>query len=420
MASKSVYTQSSDLTTVTKFAADVSGQTWADLTNAGSLTTRYVLGEGADARLARVDADGVSWLLTDRLGAVRNVTNGSGILTATTTYDGYGNVTASSGTLGEYGFKGQRSFAEVGLLKGDLSARWYNPATGTWMEEDSIRWSGGDTNLKRYVGNNPVNLIDPTGSLNVPLWKNQNLFGTVTYTVITFEGRALDGRRFNAGGEAGELHSFTFIEAKQVSYQQPPFAGGRKIPYGMFAHIRFSTTGKGYSWIKILQLARRISYPEDDITADPKAEDFPKGDPRNTYMTSNGWHIDRLSQASDPWYTYHGPKDKPGRMAPEGEWDSSGAELCDAPGNFDPGFGWEYFDIAIGQKPGAKPKILASLQWGFYYKKNGAFVLHPLPDISGPEYRPWGLNEAIGAWNNVAKIQLPPIDNVTPVLLPRE
>ncbi|MBI3377385.1 MAG: transglycosylase SLT domain-containing protein [Nitrospirae bacterium] len=42
-------------------------------------------------------------------------------------------------------------------------ARWYDPESGRFLSEDPIGFEGGDVNLYRYVGNNPVNWIDPFG-----------------------------------------------------------------------------------------------------------------------------------------------------------------------------------------------------------------------------------------------------------------
>jgi hypothetical protein len=44
----------------------------------------------------------------------------------------------------------------------------YDPTTGRWIEEDPIGLAGGETNLNRYVGNDPVNSTDPTGLVQYP------------------------------------------------------------------------------------------------------------------------------------------------------------------------------------------------------------------------------------------------------------
>jgi RHS repeat-associated protein len=42
-------------------------------------------------------------------------------------------------------------------------ARYYDPSTGRFLSEDPIGFNGGDFNLYRYVGNNPVLSGDPSG-----------------------------------------------------------------------------------------------------------------------------------------------------------------------------------------------------------------------------------------------------------------
>ncbi len=42
-------------------------------------------------------------------------------------------------------------------------ARYYDADVGRFVSEDPIRFAGGDVNFYAYVGNNPVNMIDPFG-----------------------------------------------------------------------------------------------------------------------------------------------------------------------------------------------------------------------------------------------------------------
>ncbi len=39
----------------------------------------------------------------------------------------------------------------------------YNPEIGRWMSKDPVGFLGKDANLYRYVGNSPMNYVDPSG-----------------------------------------------------------------------------------------------------------------------------------------------------------------------------------------------------------------------------------------------------------------
>jgi len=60
-----------------------------------------------------------------------------------------------------FGYTG-RSFIEATGLQNNLN-RWYDPTIGRWISEDPIGVLGGDANFDRYVFNNPVNALDPSG-----------------------------------------------------------------------------------------------------------------------------------------------------------------------------------------------------------------------------------------------------------------
>jgi hypothetical protein len=61
-----------------------------------------------------------------------------------------------------------------------FGARDYEPETGRWTAKDPIRFGGGDANLYAYVGNNPINPIDPTG-------ESELVFGALLYGAIVFD-----------------------------------------------------------------------------------------------------------------------------------------------------------------------------------------------------------------------------------------
>lgn len=44
-----------------------------------------------------------------------------------------------------------------------MRARYYDPSIGRFISEDPSGFDGGDVNLYAYVGNNPINRIDPLG-----------------------------------------------------------------------------------------------------------------------------------------------------------------------------------------------------------------------------------------------------------------
>jgi RHS repeat-associated protein len=77
-------------------------------------------------------------------------------------YDGFGSATESQSSNGDrYKFTAREWDA---LMKLQYNrGRYYDPAVGRWVSQDPIGFDAGDSNLYRYLENNPTNGTDPTG-----------------------------------------------------------------------------------------------------------------------------------------------------------------------------------------------------------------------------------------------------------------
>jgi RHS repeat-associated protein len=79
-------------------------------------------------------------------------------------YDSFGNVANQVEAVSQpFKFVGQYGVMTEPNGFYYMRARYYDPNVGRFISEDPIGFDGGDVNLYAYVGNNPVNLIDPHG-----------------------------------------------------------------------------------------------------------------------------------------------------------------------------------------------------------------------------------------------------------------
>ena len=151
--------------TTTQFVL-AGGQEIADYSGTGvgaaiSLTVRGVGGLPVAAVTPAVDGATLTavYYHHDGLGSTVAVTQGgdSGASEAYT-YSDFG--APGAGSWATYRYAGYRYDNETGLYY--VNARYYNPNLGRFLQTDPIGLSGG-TNLYAYVGNDPINGIDPTG-----------------------------------------------------------------------------------------------------------------------------------------------------------------------------------------------------------------------------------------------------------------
>jgi RHS repeat-associated protein len=126
-------------------------------------------------------------IISDWRGDVRLVLNTTATGTAAVVqqldYDAWGNVTnlvdpdcSVGGTaicFQPFGFAGGLWEPATGMVR--FGARDYDPMAARWTQKDPIGFGGGQANLYRYVGDDPINGTDATG-----LWMSPSCLQGVT------------------------------------------------------------------------------------------------------------------------------------------------------------------------------------------------------------------------------------------------
>jgi RHS repeat-associated protein len=104
------------------------------------------------------------YYLLDGLGSVAAVTDASGNVVATYSYEPFGKVKSQTGTLSNpyrwLGALGVYFDAATSLYK--MGTRYYDPALGRFTQADPV--PGGSANRYDYAAQDPVNASDPTGT----------------------------------------------------------------------------------------------------------------------------------------------------------------------------------------------------------------------------------------------------------------
>jgi RHS repeat-associated protein len=132
----------------------------------GAPQANYAYGLGI---VGQFDAASSYYFDFDALGSTIGLTDGFGGYVNQYSYLPFGETTIVTETvanpfryIGEWGVRDSGD----GLLH--MGVRAYDPSVGQFVSDDPVSFAGEDTNLRRYVGNDPVQFIDPEGLAKNP------------------------------------------------------------------------------------------------------------------------------------------------------------------------------------------------------------------------------------------------------------
>ena len=148
-------------TTTAIYVRDPGNRALLDYNGAtGAVLDWYAFGAGPNDALTQLNVAASTRMtyIPDLLGSVIGaLDSGTGAITKT----GYQPYGESPFTAGTFRYTGARIDAETNGLY-DFRARMYSPVLGRFLQADPIGVRGG-INLYGYVGNDPLNAVDPSG-----------------------------------------------------------------------------------------------------------------------------------------------------------------------------------------------------------------------------------------------------------------
>jgi RHS repeat-associated protein len=127
----------------------------------GGVLARYSQGPIIDEPLAEQQSGTTDYYDADGNGSITSLTNATGALAQTYTFDSYGNTTNSSGSLtNPFQYAAREFDSETNLYYN--RARYLDPSTGRFLNEDPKKTTA-EFNFYRYALNSPLNFTDPLG-----------------------------------------------------------------------------------------------------------------------------------------------------------------------------------------------------------------------------------------------------------------
>ncbi len=139
----------------------------AELDGTGNVVARFVYGSRLNVPDYILKAGATYRIVADHLGSARLIVDtATGAVAQRMDFDEFGRVVLDTNPgFQPFGFAGGLYDRHTGLIR--FGARDYDPQVGRWTAKDPLGFGADGPNLYGYVLNDPVNLIDPSGLVNI-------------------------------------------------------------------------------------------------------------------------------------------------------------------------------------------------------------------------------------------------------------
>jgi RHS repeat-associated protein len=222
--------------------------------SSGVAVARYSQTQNIDEPLAMLRSAATSYFHADGLGSVTSLSNAAGSIANTYTYDSFGKLTASSGSLvNPFQYTARESDTETGLYY--YRARYYDPTTGRFLREDPVGFAGGAENFYSYSGNNPSSFVDPSGLDYTSSYSSGAI--TVSLSIAMY-----------GGGASPELAAF-WQKAIADKWNQNSGYGSCKVAFD----VKVTADPGSNHWFSAL---RNAGYGPTNVIFVPPNQEFPR------------------------------------------------------------------------------------------------------------------------------------------------